>query len=207
LATLRRCDSDIPSAEVSLDGRAETWIGRSPENEIVLPDSEVSRRHAKVVRDSDGWSIVDNGSQNGVVIAGRRVSSHRLRDGDIIRIGTYDLQFAAHSPGMAACVRCGVEIEQGSRFCRKCGAPQDFVQPVAPAPPPPPPPQQQQQQQPQQPQPAVAPPPGGRQPAAASRKPISGFAVGCLVASIVLLLATAGVSLYVLYVNGYLPLR
>jgi len=206
VATLRRCDSGDPSAEVSLDGRAETWIGRSPENDIVLDDGEVSRRHAKIVHESAGWKVVDNGSRNGVIIAGRRVSSHQLRDGDIIRIGGFDLQFAMHSPGMVGCVRCAAEIEEGSRFCRKCGAPQDALLPVVPAPPPQPQPQFQPQPQPQaSPQPFVAPPPVAVVPP--PKKRVSGFAIGCLLASVFLLLATIGGSLYVLYVNGYLPLR
>ncbi len=68
-------------------------IGRAPENDIVLADPNISRRHAELRRGDDGWQIVDLGSTNGIKVNGRRVDSQALRPGDQITIGVTDLTF------------------------------------------------------------------------------------------------------------------
>jgi adenylate cyclase len=71
--------------------RDEVKIGRGNENEIVLPDFSVSRRHAAIRREPDGWAIHDLGSTNGIQV--NRVSVRRavLRSGDRIKIGIFEL--------------------------------------------------------------------------------------------------------------------
>ena len=65
-----------------------TRIGRSPDNDIVLSDSKVSRHHAVVTDDGTTFLITDLGSANGVRVRGRRIDpSSELREGDRIRIG------------------------------------------------------------------------------------------------------------------------
>lgn len=69
-------------------GPGESVIGRGQEVDVVIVDTGVSRRHAKVVRDLDGTSkIVDMSSTNGTFVNGRRVDAESLREGDRIRIG------------------------------------------------------------------------------------------------------------------------
>ena len=68
-------------------------IGRRPSNEVALDwDSEVSRVHAALERTGEEWTVVDDGlSHNGTFVAGERVTARRrLRDGDVIAIGTHD---------------------------------------------------------------------------------------------------------------------
>lgn len=66
----------------------QTLIGRSEVAQVRLPDDGVSRRHAKIVRESDGSAkIVDLESTNGTYINGRRIHAEGLREGDRIRIG------------------------------------------------------------------------------------------------------------------------
>ena len=69
-------------------------IGRSRECDIVLDDSNVSRRHAELHPDLDGWTIGDLGSTNGVRVNGRRIE-HRepLQPGDRIDLGATTLVF------------------------------------------------------------------------------------------------------------------
>ena len=70
-------------------------IGRSRECDIVLQDSNVSRRHAEV-RPSGGdvWTIADLGSTNGVKVNGRAITSATsLKPGDRITVGTVDVGF------------------------------------------------------------------------------------------------------------------
>jgi hypothetical protein len=68
-------------------------IGRSRECDVVLSDPNVSRRHAELRRDENGWHAVDLGSTNGVKVNGRRVDQMVLRDGDRITVGVSDLTF------------------------------------------------------------------------------------------------------------------
>ena len=73
--------------------KAEASIGRSNENDIVLNDFSVSRRHAVLRREGDAWVIYDNQSTNGVKINDRPVPRSPVVDGDRAGIGTFVLRF------------------------------------------------------------------------------------------------------------------
>jgi pSer/pThr/pTyr-binding forkhead associated (FHA) protein len=69
-------------------------IGRSRDCDIVLTDSNVSRRHAEIrPRGGDGWTIIDLDSTNGVKVNGRAVGSAPLKPGDQIDVGTVPVRF------------------------------------------------------------------------------------------------------------------
>ena len=70
-------------------------IGRSRECDIVLQDSNVSRRHAEIrPSGGDGWTIADLGSTNGVKVNGRQIASATpLQPGDDIAVGTVEVKF------------------------------------------------------------------------------------------------------------------
>jgi FhaA, N-terminal domain/FHA domain len=70
-------------------------LGRSRECDIVLQDSNVSRRHAEIrPAGGDGWTIADLGSTNGVKVNGRQIgSATALSSGDEIAVGTVDVRF------------------------------------------------------------------------------------------------------------------
>jgi pSer/pThr/pTyr-binding forkhead associated (FHA) protein len=69
-------------------------LGRSRECDIVLDDSNVSRRHAEIrPAGGDGWTITDLGSTNGVQVNGRKVDTAPLRPGDAVVVGTVDVRF------------------------------------------------------------------------------------------------------------------
>ena len=71
-------------------------IGRLPECDIVLNDQEVSRQHAEVRREDDGFVLVDLESMNGTKLNGAGVRAPRpLADGDTITIGTHTIRFEA----------------------------------------------------------------------------------------------------------------
>jgi len=74
-------------------------IGRTSDNDIVIDSPSVSRRHAVVERDGDGYVIKDSGSVNGMTINGNDANSTTLKDGDIIAIGGHRLfiRLPAHS--------------------------------------------------------------------------------------------------------------
>jgi pSer/pThr/pTyr-binding forkhead associated (FHA) protein len=73
----------------------EISIGRSRVNDLVVPHKEVSSFHCKLVFHTDGslW-IHDMDSTNGVFVNGIRIrAKHRVMPGDLIRLGSYDLDW------------------------------------------------------------------------------------------------------------------
>jgi DNA-binding SARP family transcriptional activator len=73
---------------------ALTKIGREEDNDIVIPDVEVSRHHAAIVDTRASYLIVDTHSRNGVQVNGERIrSSATITDGSVVRIGGYEFAF------------------------------------------------------------------------------------------------------------------
>lgn len=68
-------------------------IGRTPDNDIVLDNRGVSRRHAQIEFGDNQAVIIDNESLNGTFVNARRVSEEVLKDNDTITIGKYALVF------------------------------------------------------------------------------------------------------------------
>ncbi|MFL5354449.1 FHA domain-containing protein [Archangium sp.] len=72
--------------------RDEITIGRQEGNTIRLTERNVSRRHARLVRQNGHVLVEDLGSYNGVRINGERIEGQtQVGDGDLIQIGDYDL--------------------------------------------------------------------------------------------------------------------
>ncbi len=76
-----------------------TTIGRDPGSSIFLDDVTVSRRHAEVVMDGDGYVVRDVGSLNGTYINRTRVEESALANGDELQIGTFKLSFFGPADG------------------------------------------------------------------------------------------------------------
>ncbi len=71
---------------------SEITIGRKEGNVIRLTERNVSRFHAKIIKDSQGISIVDLDSYNGIKINGDRIHGKAfLKDGDVVHIGDYKI--------------------------------------------------------------------------------------------------------------------
>lgn len=57
-------------------------IGRGRHCDLVIDSGKVSREHAVIVREGDGWVIEDLGSSNGTWHQRERVAKKRIADGD-----------------------------------------------------------------------------------------------------------------------------
>jgi DNA-binding response OmpR family regulator len=69
-----------------LEGEALT-IGRGDDCDIVVPDRQISRYHARVRRSVDGFVLEDLGSKNGTHLNGVRLHDPApLQDGDVIQV-------------------------------------------------------------------------------------------------------------------------
>jgi adenylate cyclase len=92
--------------EMSLDAGSTYTIGRSKENNIVLNDRRVSRKHAHIVSDGNGFRIVDGYYENGVLkrsvnhvfVNGSPVLEKPLVQGDTVVIGESQLAFSDALP-------------------------------------------------------------------------------------------------------------
>jgi hypothetical protein len=68
-------------------------IGRDPQNDIVLDDRRVSRKHAEIRLRLGRYTLYDLQSTNGTYVNGRRVAEKVLDDGDKISIGGLEIAF------------------------------------------------------------------------------------------------------------------
>ena len=72
---------------------AVTVIGRSRRCGIVLTDPNVSRQHAEIRKQDNGFMLLDLGSTNGTRVNRRDVKQVVLQHGDRIELGTTELLF------------------------------------------------------------------------------------------------------------------
>ena len=85
-------DSDLDIQSVTLH-RGQLAIGREADNGLVIPDTSVSRYHARIRRVGNNFIIDDLESRNGTYVDGIPVIHCVLRSGDEIQIGRYLLFF------------------------------------------------------------------------------------------------------------------
>jgi ABC transport system ATP-binding/permease protein len=76
-----------PGAEFALPTDRDARLGRSEEVDCPINHRSVSREHAQIKRDAEGYIIEDLGSANGVTVNGRSTKEKALRSGDIIELG------------------------------------------------------------------------------------------------------------------------
>jgi pSer/pThr/pTyr-binding forkhead associated (FHA) protein len=69
------------------DNLPSITIGRAEDNHIAIADQQVSRLHAKLVWQENGWQLISLG-RNGTVIDNHLVSEFQLTDQTIFRLGT-----------------------------------------------------------------------------------------------------------------------
>ena len=74
-------------------GNGMLTIGRSDDCEVVLATTKASRKHAQIFGEGGRFTLVDNGSANGVRVNGNSVKSHPLQPGDRIQIGESVITF------------------------------------------------------------------------------------------------------------------
>src|SRR3712207_4777386 len=87
-----------------LEGRGPWSIGRSQECDIVVPDPNVSRRHARLLRADNGFVVEDLGSTNGTLLDGAPIDRERIESGDELTFGQSTARFVRriNSPGEPA---------------------------------------------------------------------------------------------------------
>ncbi len=72
-------------------------MGRQSDSDLVLLDSRISRRHARIIQTDKGYLIEDLRSRHGTAVNGEAITSCLLKSGDRISLGvadSYTLSFA-----------------------------------------------------------------------------------------------------------------
>src|SRR5688572_24497488 len=64
-------------------------VGATPDNDVVVRVDGVSRAHARIVAQPDGYYLEDIGSRNGTLLNGERVTRAKLRHLDVITLGRF----------------------------------------------------------------------------------------------------------------------
>jgi phosphoserine phosphatase RsbU/P len=72
---------------IELKGES-TCIGRSAEQDLVMRESFVSRRHAVIIKFENGFEIVDQKSSHGTFLNGVRIERALLTPGDTLQFGS-----------------------------------------------------------------------------------------------------------------------
>jgi len=74
-------------------------IGRTNENDIVLENRAVSRKHAMIEFNNNAAVIIDNESLNGTFVNNRKITEEVLRNDDTVTIGKYALVYHTETTG------------------------------------------------------------------------------------------------------------
>ena len=99
--TIEVREPNQPSRHIPANG-APINIGRGPECELVLRDSRVSRRHARLTARDGLLVLTDLGSTNGTRVNGHRVTEVVLGAGDQILLGETVLTIERAAAGTGA---------------------------------------------------------------------------------------------------------
>ncbi|RJP65378.1 MAG: FHA domain-containing protein [Candidatus Abyssobacteria bacterium SURF_17] len=74
-------------------GSEQVYLGRDPNNDIVLPDPAISRKHSVIRGSGSVFTISDLESRNGLRVNGQKVKHAHLHNGDAICVGRFVMTF------------------------------------------------------------------------------------------------------------------
>ena len=172
--------------------KPELFIGRDISNDVVIADADISRKHARLVLQGEGYLLEDLGSTNGTFLNGERLTAPQtLQPGDLIRLGEA-VELVFELPVEEA-LETVVEAQPGAYPA----VPQPpLPQPAAPQPPLPMPAAPQPVSQPPLPMPSEA---WAAAPTPERKKSKTGLiiGIGCLV--LLCLCVLAGVAIYLIF--------
>lgn len=81
-----------------LSGPAPLNVGKRRGSHVLLPGAHVSRRHCTLHNHDGIWEVRDEGSRNGTYVNDRRVDSHVLTHGDVLKVGDFYLEVIIPEP-------------------------------------------------------------------------------------------------------------
>jgi serine phosphatase RsbU (regulator of sigma subunit) len=81
---------EMPGGDVSERDCREGAVtfGRGAGSDVVVNDYSMSRQHARILAEADGWIVEDLGARNGTFVNGERVDGRRqIAPGDVVKMG------------------------------------------------------------------------------------------------------------------------
>ncbi|HEX5054233.1 MAG TPA: SpoIIE family protein phosphatase [Planctomycetota bacterium] len=82
-------------------GEGAFRIGRARDSDLHLASEYVSKQHAEIRFEGDGFHVIDMGSRAGITVNGKSTVRHLLADGDVVELGAESkvkLTFRASRP-------------------------------------------------------------------------------------------------------------
>ncbi len=73
-------------------------VGRKVDKDLVIADPRVSRDHALIVLEENGFFLVDQGSKHGTFVNGERIQRQKLERNDRLEFGARDSTYAIFNP-------------------------------------------------------------------------------------------------------------
>jgi len=86
LVMFKVSSSELPPFEFQVTSK-QLRVGRHPDNDLVLPDTSISRKHALCIINKDTIMVRDLGSMNGIKIDGEPMIQGLATDGQLVTIG------------------------------------------------------------------------------------------------------------------------
>lgn len=72
----------------------EAYLGRGKDNEIMIKDPYISKKHLRIVKDEGNYFLEDLNSANGTYLNGDRIMDVvQLKNGDRIRVGQVEFLY------------------------------------------------------------------------------------------------------------------
>jgi pSer/pThr/pTyr-binding forkhead associated (FHA) protein len=109
---MRFISGKYQGGEFPLPPNSEIIVGRSSDLDMVLVEDMVSRRHAKIVVETEQVTIQDLGSTNGTFVNGERVKRASLNDGDRVLIGTSIIKLVTSDAPVAAAPPAAKKLQE-----------------------------------------------------------------------------------------------
>ena len=101
MALIIQTTENSAGIKLSLE-KQRTTIGRDTSNDITLDDELASKEHAviEIIKTENGveFLIQDLNSTNHTFVNDAPIELHKLKDGDLIRIGMSDFRFISQDP-------------------------------------------------------------------------------------------------------------
>src|ERR1700678_1287746 len=96
--------------------KSEINVGRVQGNDLMLPEGNVSKHHARLLFRDDRFIVTDLKSTNGTYVNGRKIAQATIvREGDKIYIGDFVIRLESAGAGAAAAPESEASSEDASR--------------------------------------------------------------------------------------------
>lgn len=114
-------DSESKWNQVFLSGKEEYTIGRGKDCDIQLPHISVSKIHAKIFKEKNGFFISDCGSTNGIVLNGSSLTEKALlHEKDVLTITNSKIIFTPKAVYFC-CYKNGITVDAANVVVKRSG--------------------------------------------------------------------------------------